>query len=233
MSSLKKYLPQKTYKERAQPKRRARFGLLEKHKDYVQRARNYHKKERRYKALVEKALQRNPDEFYFKMINSRTENGIHVELAPAHGGISEEESRVQLNRICSYIFTQINHERSRIEALQSELHFTEVPRNNKHILYVDDTEPEEGDQSINEHIVTSPLSNFSSWTKGSLKKTETALSRKYAELRWRLDREKKLRKLLQNLESRKSSGKSSKQQVGQDSMNSVVRGASWRRERSR
>ena len=54
-------------KERSQPARRQKLGLLEKHKDYVVRARNFHAKEDRIKALQAKAEMRNPDEFYFKM----------------------------------------------------------------------------------------------------------------------------------------------------------------------
>ena len=49
------------------------MGLLEKHKDYVERAKNYHVKERRLKGLRTKAAFRNPDEFYFKMLNASTE----------------------------------------------------------------------------------------------------------------------------------------------------------------
>eukprot|EP01046_Picozoa_sp_COSAG06_P070133 COSAG06_NODE_19466_length_843_cov_0.902439_1_plen_138_part_01 len=38
-------------KERSQPSKRAKLGLLEKHKDYVERARNFHAKEKRIAAL--------------------------------------------------------------------------------------------------------------------------------------------------------------------------------------
>lgn len=61
----------KPYRERPQPLGRKKHGLLEKHKDYVQRARSYHKKEKALKTLQEKARLRNPDEFYFKMQNSQ------------------------------------------------------------------------------------------------------------------------------------------------------------------
>lgn len=67
----------RTYKERSQPEKRAKFGLLEKHKDYVARARDFNKKKRRLKALSEKALNRNPDEFYFGMIKGKTVKGVH------------------------------------------------------------------------------------------------------------------------------------------------------------
>jgi hypothetical protein len=46
--------------------------VLEKHKDYVLRAKDYHSKQERLKAFREKAYFENPDEFYFKMINSKT-----------------------------------------------------------------------------------------------------------------------------------------------------------------
>ncbi|EME32317.1 Probable U3 small nucleolar RNA-associated protein 11 [Galdieria sulphuraria] len=230
MSSLKKYLPQKTYKERGQPRSRAKFGLLEKHKDYIERSQNYHKRERRYKALVEKALQRNPDEFYFKMISSKTENGIHVGISGKPDVMSEEESLLHLRRLCSYVVTQINHERAKIQSLRSELHFTEVPNCNRHILYVS-SDSEELDRPKGTQDTTSSLSDFSSWTKGSVRKTETALKRKYAELRQRLDRLENLRKFLQSLESQKSSGKFSKKHSGNDM---VINGSGTRiRERSR
>ena len=63
------------HRERGQLKGRERLGLLEKHKDYVKRAKDYHSKEDRIKKLHEKAAGRNKDEFYFGMIRSRTEVG--------------------------------------------------------------------------------------------------------------------------------------------------------------
>lgn len=65
----------RTYKERGQIESRSKFGFLEKKKDYVKRARNYHSKQDRLKALSEKASFRNPDEFYFGMVNQKTSKG--------------------------------------------------------------------------------------------------------------------------------------------------------------
>lgn len=71
MSSLRKAIPQKYHKERHQPRSRKKFGFLEKHKDYVLRARDYHRKQDQLRKLEEKASFRNPDEFYFKMIKTK------------------------------------------------------------------------------------------------------------------------------------------------------------------
>ncbi|EIN14012.1 u3 small nucleolar RNA-associated protein 11 [Punctularia strigosozonata HHB-11173 SS5] len=79
MSSLRNSLHRRNHKERSQLAHRTRFGILEKHKDYVLRARDYHSKQDRLKRLQQKAADRNKDEFYFGMTRQRTENGVHVQ----------------------------------------------------------------------------------------------------------------------------------------------------------
>ncbi|THH23090.1 hypothetical protein EUX98_g8089 [Antrodiella citrinella] len=54
-------------------------GILEKHKDYVLRAQDYHSKRDRLTRLKQKAAERNKDEFYFSMHKQRTEKGVHVQ----------------------------------------------------------------------------------------------------------------------------------------------------------
>ena len=68
--SLRNAVFRREHQERSQPASRQKFGLLEKHKDYVQRAKNFNEKERRIKSLKLKAALRNPDEFYYKMNSS-------------------------------------------------------------------------------------------------------------------------------------------------------------------
>ncbi|PIL31826.1 hypothetical protein GSI_06530 [Ganoderma sinense ZZ0214-1] len=79
MSSLKNSLHRRSHKERSQLSHRTRLGILEKHKDYVLRARDYHSKQDRINRLREKAATRNKDEFYFAMTRQRTEGGVHVQ----------------------------------------------------------------------------------------------------------------------------------------------------------
>ncbi|KAI0698395.1 small-subunit processome [Cerioporus squamosus] len=73
MSSLRNSLHRRSHKERSQLSHRSRLGILEKHKDYVLRARDYHSKQERINRLREKAATRNKDEFYFSMTRERTE----------------------------------------------------------------------------------------------------------------------------------------------------------------
>ncbi|KAL5494964.1 hypothetical protein ACEPAI_426 [Sanghuangporus weigelae] len=79
MSSLRNSLHRRSHKERSQPSHRSRLGLLEKHKDYVLRARDYHSKQDRIKRLQQKAGDRNKDEFYFSMNSQRTQGGVHIQ----------------------------------------------------------------------------------------------------------------------------------------------------------
>ncbi|GAA5886521.1 hypothetical protein JCM3774_006014 [Rhodotorula dairenensis] len=71
-TKLKLNEQKRQHRERAQPAHRKRLGHLEKHQDYVKRARDFHSKEDRIQKLREKAAFKNKDEFYFGMIKSKT-----------------------------------------------------------------------------------------------------------------------------------------------------------------
>lgn len=77
-TAFKNVVRRREHYERSQPAARAKYGLLEKHKDYVERAKNFHDKQKRISHLRKKAANRNPDEFYFKMTGTKTKKGIHT-----------------------------------------------------------------------------------------------------------------------------------------------------------
>ncbi|KAF5535229.1 u3 small nucleolar RNA-associated 11 [Fusarium phyllophilum] len=71
MSSMRNAVARRPHRERAQPLERRRLGLLEKHKDYSLRAKDFNKKKAQLKNLKEKAAERNEDEFYFSMMSRK------------------------------------------------------------------------------------------------------------------------------------------------------------------
>lgn len=73
-------MAQRLHRERRQPEYRKKLGYLEKKADYKKRALDHHLKAKRLKKLKNKAIDRNPNEFHFHMINSRLVDGVHEEI---------------------------------------------------------------------------------------------------------------------------------------------------------
>ncbi|KAK6918085.1 Small-subunit processome, Utp11 [Dillenia turbinata] len=136
MSSLRNAIPRRAHKERAQPSSRRKFGLLEKHKDYVIRAKAHHRKEEALQKLREKAANKNPDEFYFKMINSRTVDGVHRPGIEANK-YSAEELMLMKTQDIGYVLQKVQSEKKKIEKLTAVLHGLENKPSNKHVYYTE------------------------------------------------------------------------------------------------
>ena len=66
---MRNAVQRRNHKERSQPADRKRFGLLEKHKDYSLRAKDFNKKKTQLKNLKKKVEEKNDDEFYHGMIS--------------------------------------------------------------------------------------------------------------------------------------------------------------------
>jgi U3 small nucleolar RNA-associated protein 11 len=140
MSSFRKRFA-RANKERSQPAHRAKFGLLEKHKDYVKRARDYNAKKEKLRVLEEKAALRNPDEFYHHMQNSVTKDGKHVELDAKT--LTPEQLRLLNTHDQAYLISQTQKEGKAIERMVTELQFVGVKKPT-HTVFVDSEEDIEG-----------------------------------------------------------------------------------------
>jgi U3 small nucleolar RNA-associated protein 11 len=131
---------QKPHRERHQPESRQHLGHLEKKKDYKLRADDYNAKKAELKYLHTKALDRNPDEFYYHMINSQIEEGVHKDRAKQ---IEYTPDQVQLMQTqdYKYIVTRQNMESKKVEKLRANLHKLDeiaVQPVNQHTFFVDD-----------------------------------------------------------------------------------------------
>ncbi|OWM73126.1 probable U3 small nucleolar RNA-associated protein 11 [Punica granatum] len=139
MSSLRNAIPRRAHKERSQPQARKKFGLLEKHKDYVVRAKAFHKKEETLRKLWEKAAFRNPDEFYFKMSKTRTVDGVHRPQSEANKYTPEELMLMKTQDI-GYILQKVQSEKKKIEKLTATLHSLDNQSSSRHVYYAEDRE---------------------------------------------------------------------------------------------
>lgn len=143
MSSLRNAVKRRTHKERAQPADRRKYGLLEKHKDYVLRAKDYHRKEDAIRVLKEKAANRNPDEFYFAMERQRTRDGVHVNRHGEPNKYTEEQLRVMKTQDIKYVLSKAQAELKRVERLQAALHSIGEERPNTHVVFAEDSDDAE------------------------------------------------------------------------------------------
>ncbi|NXY84498.1 UTP11 protein, partial [Alcedo cyanopectus] len=151
---------QRPHRERAQPASRKKLGLLEKKKDYRLRARDYHKKQNALRALQKKALDKNPDEFYFKMIRSELQDGVHVIKQPKDE-VTPEQVKLMRTQDIKYVEMKRVAEAKKIERLKSELHLLDAEGKspNKHTFFLDtrrEGKTQIGEFDIAAHLGTVP-----------------------------------------------------------------------------
>jgi len=166
MGALRNAVKRVTHKERAQPKARSKFGLLEKHSDYTKRARNYHKKQDTLNVMKRKASMRNPDEFYMGMNHKKinSENGtleksgkVLKEEALAKG-LGPDALKIMKDQDLAYIRLQQNKDKKQIDKLQKSLHFIgsdASTRKNRHTIFVD-SETDAKNFNVASHFDTAP-----------------------------------------------------------------------------
>jgi U3 small nucleolar RNA-associated protein 11 len=137
--SLKHVVHKRVHLERAQPKARAKLGLLEKHKDYVKRARDYHKKEDTLKKLHQKAYFRNEDEFAFGMISKKMIDG---QVRTKHKHMTEGELRLLDSQDAKYVAYKEQNDKKAAEKQAEQLHYLDADKPNKHTLFFDSDDDE-------------------------------------------------------------------------------------------
>ncbi|KAG8713615.1 hypothetical protein FRC09_018516 [Ceratobasidium sp. 395] len=117
---LRNSLHRRQHKERSQLSHRSKLGLLEKHKDYVLRARDYRSKRDRIRTLREKVETRNKDEFYFGMNGRKTKGGIVLGERESEA-MGEDMVKILKSQDEGYLRTVKSKGRKRIDAIRAEL----------------------------------------------------------------------------------------------------------------
>ena len=253
-SSLRNAVKRKTHKERSQPAWNARLGLLEKHKDYVLRARDFNAKQDRLQKLKLKAALRNPDEFYFKMNSTGTKDGIHDKNDRSTSNrLTAEEIKGLKTQDLAYLQMKKTIDTKKAERLQENLHFVTAKKNNKHTIFVDnadevasfdpvehfDTVPELVENAYNrprKSTLRDAVLQLDAYDTASLRKRRKIMDKSrsaYQELYSRLERAKKLENMRETLDvHRKLQGKGKKIKIkdAEDGKPPVYK---WRQQRQR
>lgn len=246
-SSMRNAVKRITHKERSQPAARKKLGLLEKHKDYVVRAQDYHKKKKYINNLKKKAAERNTDEFYYKMNNSKVEKGAHIETFTST--IDPQTLKLMKTQDLGYIVHKKSVDMRKAEKLKENLHMIGEKKVKEHKIFVDD-EAELENFDLAEHLDTIPelvdreynRPRKSQLEQGVLtqhksvrevkKAMETAV-RSYTELNNRIKRSNKLETAINAIQlERKLAGKGSKRKVGEGGKDGIPI-YKWKRQRAR
>lgn len=134
MAKLVHNVQKKQHKERSQTLDRAKYGLLEKKKDYKLRAADYHKKQAALKVLKQKAAQYNPDEYYHAMTRKRTDDDGIIVHERGNESLSIQQMKLLKSQDNNYVRTMRLNEAQKIAKLKDQLDFK---AQGKHTVFVD------------------------------------------------------------------------------------------------
>lgn len=246
MAKLVHNVQKKQHKERAQILERAKYGILEKKKDYKLRADNYHKNQAALKILRQKAAEYNSDEYYHAMTRKKTdEDGILI-TDRGNENLSVAQMKLYKSQDVNYVRTMRLHEKHKAERLRKLLGFQ---AHGKHTVFVDLEEQQDlfsaakyfnTDESLLERrenrlrmdqLETSDKlikHDLDSDIKSQLEKEKL---RQYKLLKERMSREKQLREVEEKLEQTREVMKNGDKKKMVDSDGNVV--FKWKMQRKK
>uniref|UniRef100_A0A1E1XAE2 U3 small nucleolar RNA-associated protein 11 n=1 Tax=Amblyomma aureolatum TaxID=187763 RepID=A0A1E1XAE2_9ACAR len=210
---------QRIHKERQQPDARRHLGVLEKKKDYKLRARDYQNKQLRLKRLRQRALTRNPDEFYMHMVNSKLDQGEHHDRVKGEE-FTPAQLKLMQTQDLNYVTTKRVSEAKKIARLKANLHLLgdDSGHVNTHTFFVD-TKKEARNFDFAEKLGTHPSLLGRAFNRPKLetlhkeciadipedviKEATHEMKKSYRELTKRLQRQKELKVVEQKMTMKK------------------------------
>jgi U3 small nucleolar RNA-associated protein 11 len=135
--SLRHVVHKRVHLERHQPKQRKKLGYLEKHKDYVLRAKDFHRKQDKIKKLQRKAYFKNEEEFSRKMVNMQIKDGRARKKVK---GKTQDEVALLDSQDAVYVGMRERADKKAAKRAMENLHFLDAEKNNKHVLFLDEDE---------------------------------------------------------------------------------------------
>jgi U3 small nucleolar RNA-associated protein 11 len=226
----------KVNKERPQPSHTKKRGFLERHKDYVIRAKDYHRKEEVIKNLRRKAALKNPDEYYG---SAMSESAIKSKKRMPH---SAEVLKAYNTQDLNFLVLKRQQEIAKINKLKADLHHAEKPINSRQFFV---ESPEQLDSFQVPRASAEPEELDGSQIIGtadslSLAKIQKLQKKKHMELEAREERLNDLNLMIQKVQlQRNLMGKGARKKIqthedefGDEDPNAVPV-YKWRRERKR
>ncbi|XP_045155112.1 probable U3 small nucleolar RNA-associated protein 11 isoform X2 [Echinops telfairi] len=181
---------------------------------------DYRKKQDYLRALRRKALEKNPDEFYYKMTRVQLQDGVHI-IKETKEEATPEQLKLMKTQDLKYIEMKRVAEAKKIERLKSELHLLDFQgkQQNKHVFFFD-TKREVEQFDVATHLRTAPElvdRVFNRPTietlkkqkvkgvahKAQLKRIAKQRQKQYNHLTQRIKREKELFVVAQKIQTRK------------------------------
>ncbi|KAF2017653.1 small-subunit processome, partial [Aaosphaeria arxii CBS 175.79] len=152
--NLRKDFQRRNHRERAQPEERQKWGLLEKRKDYKLRAADHKTKVKKLKQLKQKALEKNPDEFSFKMLSSSVDSAGRKVASRGNTALSMDVVKLLKTQDANYIRTMlqmVKKERRELEerillgeeGVEAVRDGEEGGRSGKHMVFVGEKEDQD------------------------------------------------------------------------------------------
>ncbi|CAG8978406.1 hypothetical protein HYALB_00011104 [Hymenoscyphus albidus] len=149
MSSMRNAIQRRNHRERGQPEERKKLGLLEKHKDYSLRAADHNLKKRKLKALKQKVLEKNPDEFYFGMLSRKGPATMGKNRTGTVSGdrgneaMSVETVRLLKTQDVGYVRTARNTAAKEVKAIEEKIALMDATSRDEMDMDDEDEEDEE------------------------------------------------------------------------------------------